>query len=49
MSRRRIIAGNWKMNMRLDTATALAKGVAESVGENPEVDVVLCPPSTYLS
>ena len=37
------------MNMRLDTATALAKGVAESVGENPEVDVVLCPPSTYLS
>ncbi len=49
MSRRRIIAGNWKMNMRLDTATALAKGVAESVGENPEVDVVLCPPSIYLS
>ena len=37
------------MNMRLDTATALAKGVTESVGENPEVDVVLCPPSTYLS
>jgi len=37
------------MNMRLDTATALAKGVAESVGENPEVDVVLCPPSIYLS
>ena len=35
--------------MRLDTATALAKGVAESVGENPEVDVVLCPPSIYLS
>ncbi|MDA9778877.1 triose-phosphate isomerase [Rubripirellula sp.] len=48
MSRRRIIAGNWKMNLRLSPATALASGVAEAVGENPTVDVVLCPPATYL-
>ncbi|MGB1926017.1 MAG: triose-phosphate isomerase family protein, partial [Rubripirellula sp.] len=49
MSRRRIIAGNWKMNMRQASATALASGVVEAVGQNPSVDVVLCPPATYLS
>lgn len=37
------------MNMRSSSATALASGVAEAVGENPSVDVVLCPPSVYLS
>jgi triosephosphate isomerase len=49
LSRRRIIAGNWKMNMRSSSAAALASGVAEAVGENPSVDVVLCPPSVYLA
>ncbi len=48
MSRRRIIAGNWKMNMRRSSADALASGIAGVVGENPSVDVVLCPPSVYL-
>ncbi|OYP38271.1 triose-phosphate isomerase [Rhodopirellula sp. MGV] len=48
MSRRTIIAGNWKMNMRADTAAALAKGVSEAVGENPSVEVAVCPPSVYL-
>jgi len=37
------------MNMRRSTAAALAKGVVEAVGEEPAVDVVLCPPSVYLS
>ncbi len=49
MSRRRIIAGNWKMNMRRSSATDLASGVAEAVGESPAVDVVLCPPAVYLA
>jgi len=49
LSRRRIIAGNWKMNMRRSSATDLASGVAEAVGESPAVDVVLCPPAVYLA
>lgn len=37
------------MNMRRSTSAALAKGVVEAVGEEPAVDVVLCPPFVYLS
>ena len=48
MSRRYLIAGNWKMNTRSDDASALAKGVVDAVGEDPAVDVALCPPSVYL-
>ena len=49
MSRRTIIAGNWKMNTRTASASALATGVVEAVGENPSVDVALCPPSVFLA
>lgn len=49
MSRRRLIAGNWKMNTRGSTAGTLAKGVVAAVGDDPAVDVVLCPPFVYLS
>jgi triosephosphate isomerase len=48
LSRRTIIAGNWKMNLRGQSSLELAKGVVDAVGENPSVDVVLCPPSVYL-
>ncbi|MEM6364687.1 MAG: triose-phosphate isomerase [Planctomycetota bacterium] len=49
MSRQTLIAGNWKMNTRGESATALAAGVVAAVGEAPTVEVVLCPPSVYLS
>ncbi|WP_146456056.1 triose-phosphate isomerase [Rubripirellula tenax] len=49
MSRRILIAGNWKMNTRRADAVALAKGIVAAVGENPTVEVVLCPPSVYVS
>lgn len=48
MSRRKLIAGNWKMNTRRAAAIALARGVADAIGEDPPVDVALCPPSVYL-
>ena len=48
MSRRTIIAGNWKMNTRAGEGVELAKGVAAAVGENPDVEVAVCPPSVYL-
>lgn len=49
MSRRRLIAGNWKMNMRRDSAAALAKSVVSAAGEDPPVDIALCPPFVYLN
>ncbi|MGB0600066.1 MAG: triose-phosphate isomerase [Rubripirellula sp.] len=48
MTRRYLIAGNWKMNTRHEDAVALGKGVAEAVGSDPAVDVAVCPPSVYL-
>lgn len=48
MTRQTLIAGNWKMNTRLDSAVALARSVVEAVGESPPVDVAVCPPSVYL-
>ncbi|MEM6473111.1 MAG: triose-phosphate isomerase [Planctomycetota bacterium] len=48
MTRRTIIAGNWKMNTRADDAAALAEGVSKAVGENPAVEVAVCPPAVYL-
>jgi len=49
MVRKKFIAGNWKMNTALDEAVALAKGVADSVGKQADVDVAVCPPSISLS
>lgn len=37
------------MNTRAADAAALAQGVVSGVGEEPSVDVALCPPSVYLS
>lgn len=48
--RKRLIAGNWKMNMLSEEARALARGVVERVGGLAEkVDVILAPPYTDLT
>jgi triosephosphate isomerase len=44
-----MIAGNWKCNMRLDTAFHLADGICQRLGEVEGIDVVLCPPFVYLA
>ena len=44
-----IIAGNWKCNMRLDTAFHLADGICQRLGDVEGLDVVLCPPFVYLA
>ncbi len=49
MTRRKIIAGNWKMNTRRCDAVALAKKIVEAVGDQSPVEVALCPPAVYLS
>lgn len=47
--RKTLIAGNWKMNMTREEAGALARGVAEGVGDAAgRVDVILAPPYTAL-
>ncbi len=37
------------MNTRAADASALAQGVVSGVGDDPSVEVALCPPSVYLS
>jgi len=48
--RRKIIAGNWKMNTTLAEATALLTAIAEGLpaAAAPDVTVVVCPPALYL-
>lgn len=46
---KQLIAGNWKMFMRRDTAVELASGIAKCAGQQDTADVAVCPPSVYLS
>ncbi|GAB3894741.1 triose-phosphate isomerase [Larkinella knui] len=49
--RKKIVAGNWKMNKTLDEAVALVSEVVNMISDEVtgDVDVVLCPPSIYLT
>lgn len=47
--RKTLIAGNWKMNTDRASAVELAKGVAEGAAEVGDVDLLVCPPSIYLT
>lgn len=49
MSRRKLVAGNWKMNTTRAEAVALAKAVAAGVGAAPTCDVAVCPPFVWLT
>jgi len=44
-----LIAGNWKMNTDSSTATELAAGIARRAAEVPDVELLVCPPSLYLT
>jgi triosephosphate isomerase len=48
MIRKKVIAGNWKMNKTVVDGVTLAKDIAEEVGRETSVDIVLCPPFTAL-
>ena len=47
--RKRIIAGNWKMNKTVTEAAELARAVVGQMTAATETDVVLCPPFTDLT
>ncbi len=46
--RKKIIAGNWKMNKTPAEAKELASALVKSVGEITQCDIVFCPPFTAL-
>jgi triosephosphate isomerase len=46
--RKRIIAGNWKMNKSVAEAKDLASEIKRELADCRDVDVVLCPPFTAL-
>jgi triosephosphate isomerase len=46
--RKKIVAGNWKMNKLVGEATELAGAVKRSLADRTDVEVVLCPPFTVL-
>src|SRR5579863_637346 len=48
MIRKKLIAGNWKMNKTSADAVALAREVVMAVGSQSDVEVVICPPFTAL-
>ena len=48
MIRKKVIAGNWKMNKTAADGAALAKDICAEVGREAGVDIVLCPPFTAL-
>src|SRR5476649_1496244 len=47
-SRKKLIAGNWKMNKTAADGAHLAQELVAAVGKQPGVEVVLCPPFTAL-
>ena len=48
MSRRKIVAGNWKMNLDRGLSRALAGAVAARRTEAGSAELVLCPPAVYI-
>jgi len=46
--RKKIVAGNWKMNKTVEEAVALAEGIKRELADCKVVDVVVCPPFTAL-
>lgn len=46
--RKKIVAGNWKMNKLTAEAQELASALAARLGERTDVEIVICPPFTAL-
>lgn len=48
--RKKIVAGNWKMNLNLQDGVALAKEINESlVADKPNCEVIICTPFIHLA
>ena len=49
MSRKILIAGNWKMNKTATEAVELAKPVIDTLANQSDIDVLMCPPFTAIA
>jgi triosephosphate isomerase (TIM) len=47
--RKKIVAGNWKMNNTLQEAETLCKELNSAMPDNNHTKVIICPPFPYLS
>jgi len=47
--RKKVIAGNWKMNKDLNESQSLVSGIISGLGNDDKCDVIVCPPFTSLS
>lgn len=49
MARKILIAGNWKMNKTATEAADLAGQIIKAVGNQSDIDVLMCPPFTSIA
>ena len=47
--RRKVIAGNWKMNNDINQSQELVSGILNGLGNDDKCEVIVCPPFTSLS
>jgi triosephosphate isomerase len=47
--RKKVIAGNWKMNNDISESQNLVSGILSGLGNDIKCDVIVCPPFTSLS
>lgn len=47
--RKKVIAGNWKMNMDLHQSQKLVSEIINGLGKDNKAEVIVCPPFTSLS
>ena len=47
-SRKKLVAGNWKMNKTSADGVALTREIVSAVGKQSDVEVVVCPPFTAI-
>ncbi|MCK5375040.1 MAG: triosephosphate isomerase, partial [Alphaproteobacteria bacterium] len=49
---KKLIVGNWKMNMTMAETKVLVSDIAQIIGENPKIldksDFLVCPPFIYI-
>lgn len=48
MTRTLLIAGNWKMNLNLNSSLELAEGLKKAAADVRNVEIAVCPPSIYV-
>ena len=46
--RKKLIAGNWKMNKTSADGVALARDLVGAIGKQSDVEVIVCPPFTAI-